>query len=205
MSDTVKYYLNRKTLCTTTPTFKHVKPFIVGKTLDIGTGTGEYLQILPAGSIGLDASSENLSVLQKRGLEAIWADINQELPFENGFFQTVFCSHTIEHVDSPLHLLHEAYRIIAHEGHIILAVPLEKTLVRLFTNKYFKNHTGHLYGLSIECMERLLEQANFKCVAKYYNFPLVNRISFIDRILQLISNNYCQYVCTMYWIVAQKK
>jgi len=205
MSNTVKDYLNLKTPCTITPTFKYVRPFIVGKTLDIGTGTGEYLTMLPAKSIGIDASKENLSIVQEKGLEAAWADINQDLPFESDSFQTVFCSHTIEHVDSPLHLLREAYRILTHEGNIILALPLEKTIVRLFRDKYFKDHAGHLYGLSVECTERLLEYAGFGVIAKYYNFPIVNRLCFADKFLQKIAGYYCQSFCTMYWIVAGKK
>lgn len=205
ITDTSEYYLNRKTRCTTTPTFRYVKPFIHGKTLDIGMGTGEYLELLPAGSIGLDVSEKNISIVKEKGLKAIRADINQGLPFPDHSFHTVFCSHVIEHVDSPLHLLREAHRIISYEGHIIFAVPLEKTVVRLFKERYFKDHTGHLYGFSVECMERLLEHAGFRCIEKYFNFPLLNRYRFFERCLQAASNNFWQYFCTMYWIVARKK
>ena len=204
MDLTAAQYFNLKTPCSVTPTFRYIQPYIKGKSLDIGTGTGEYLGKFPADSIGLDVSDENIRIVKEKGLEVIKSDINRGLPFDNSFFETVFCSHVIEHVDSPLNLLKEARRVLKSRGHLILAVPLEKTLVRLFRDKYFKHHPGHLYGLSVECVEKLLEVTGFKCVAKYYNFPIVNRIAFIDRMLQIIAGNYCQSFCTMYWIVAQK-
>lgn len=205
MGFTAAQYFNLKTQCSVTPTFRYVSPYIMGKSLDIGTGTGEYLEKFPAGSIGLDVSDENVRIIEEKKLEVVKSDINQGLPFEERYFETVFCSHVIEHVDSPLNLLREAHRVLKSRGHIILAVPLEKTLARLFRDKYFKDHPGHLYGLSVECVEKLFEMTGFKCVAKYYNFPIVNRIAFIDRILQIIAGNYCQSFCTMYWIVGVKQ
>jgi SAM-dependent methyltransferase len=202
---TAAAYVNRKTPCTITPTFRYIKPFVNGRTLDVGMGTGEYLEMFPPGSAGVDISEENIRAAKEKGLEVYAADINQPLPFADSFFETIFCSHVIEHVDSPLNLLRESRRLLVPQGYLILAVPLEKTVVRLVRDGFFKDHKGHLYGLSVECMERLLEQAEFEIVKKYYNFPLINRFCFIDKIMQAISCKYCQYFCTMYWIVAKKK
>ncbi len=198
-------YSHRKTPCAITPTFRYVSPYIRGRTLDIGMATGEYLEMFPPGSVGLDISAENIWITKEKGLEAIKADINQQLPFPGNSFSTVFCSHVLEHVDSPLNLLRESQRILKPKGHLVLAVPLEKTIVRLIRDGYFKDHMGHLYGLSVECAERLLQHSGFEIIVKYYNFPIVNRCHFIDRLFQAVSGNYCQYFCTMYWIVALKK
>jgi len=200
---TASQYVHRKAPCRVTPTFRYVKPYIVGKTLDIGMGSGEYLEKFPEGSIGIDVSKENIHIGRKKGLRVIRTDINQGLPFLDGSFHTVFCSHVIEHVDSPLNLLRETNRVLRTEMNLILAVPIEKTLVRLVKEDYFKNHKTHLYGLSVEGIDHLLEKAGFKPIARYYNFPILKKISIIDKILQSISNSYCQYFCTMYWVVAR--
>ncbi len=203
-NQTAFQYLHRKAPCRVTPTFRYVQPYIVGKTLDIGIGTGEYLEKFPEGSIGVDVSEENISIARSKGLKVICADINQRLPFIDSFFRSVFCSHVIEHVDSPIHLLREINRVLMPDRNLILAVPIEKTLVRLIKEDYFKDHSTHLYGLSAESISSLLEKTGFKPIARYYNFPLIKRILFIDKILQSVSGNYLQYFCTMYWIVAKK-
>lgn len=201
---TAYQYIKRLAPCSITPTFRHIKPYIIGKTLDVGMGTGEYLEKFPEGSKGVDVSEENIHIAKKKGLNVYLSDINEILPFFDGSFRTVFCSHVIEHVDSPLNLLKEAYRVLSTEGNLILAIPIEKTLVGLLKEGYYKGHETHLYGISIECIDRLLEQAGFTNVKRYYNFPLINRISFIDSIIQFISRKCCQYICTMYWVVAEK-
>lgn len=205
MEKTADYYLDRKTPCSVTPTFRYVKPYIVGKTLDIGIGTGEYLEKFPEGSIGLDASERNTSIVRNKGFNCIRADINMTLPFADASFSTVFCSHVIEHVDSPLHLLRESHRVLTGEGTLILAVPIEKTLAGLFSEGYFKGHSSHLYGLSVECIAHLLEKVGFKVIDKYYNFPVLNRMYFVDKVIQFLRGNYCQYISTMYWVVARKR
>ncbi|MDP2689284.1 MAG: methyltransferase domain-containing protein [Deltaproteobacteria bacterium] len=202
---TASRYLRRVSPCSITPTFRHIKPYIAGNTLDIGFGTGEYLETFPPGSIGVDASEENLRIARGKGLNAIYADINRKLPFPDGFFRTVFCSHVIEHVDSPLNLLREINRVLPGGGNAVLAVPIEKTLVRLVKEDYFKDHRTHLYGLSVECLDSLLEKAGFRVIDRKYNFPVLNRFHLADRVLQSIAGNYCQYFCTMYWAVARKR
>lgn len=207
VGQTAAFYLDRKTRCTMTPTFRYVRPFIKGRTLDIGTGTGEYLETFPPGSVGLDVSEENIRVVAEKGLNVICADLNRGLPFKDSSFETVFCSHVIEHVDSPLVLLRESCRVLRRGGRLIIGVPLEKTLVRLVREDYFDGHEGHLYGLSVECAERLLRHAGFRSAAKFFNFPLINRLppwTGINRVLQSASKRYWQYFCTMYWMVAEK-
>jgi SAM-dependent methyltransferase len=203
MDKTASYYLNRKTPCDMTPTFRYIQSHIVGKTLDIGTGKVEYLEKFPEGSRGVDVSKYT-GILRDKGLKIICADINQPLPFAEGSLRTVFCSHVIEHVDSPLNLIRESKRILVDGGKLILAVLIEKSLVGFFDEGYFKGHTSHLYGLSVECIDHLLEKTDFKAVGRYYNFPILNRILFVDRILQIFRGNYCQYFCTMHRVVAEK-
>jgi SAM-dependent methyltransferase len=204
MDKTSLWYVKRKTPCSTTPTFRHVQPYAKGRVLDIGVATGEYLEKFASGSVGIDVSEINVSFCKNKGLDVQFADINQGIPFSDNLFDSVFCSHVIEHVESPLRLIQEAYRVVVPNGHVIFGVPIEKTLVHVIKEGYYEGHEGHLYGLSPESMTRLLKQANLIYVRSYYNFPIVNRYKPIDSILQNISGSFCQYFCTMYWIVGKK-
>ena len=59
-----------------------------------------------------------------------------------------------------------------------------------------------MYGISMQCAQRLLELTGFETIAKYYNYPILSRLRPLDKVLQAISRDYCQYICTMYWMVA---
>jgi ubiquinone/menaquinone biosynthesis C-methylase UbiE len=133
------------------------------------------------------------------------ADINSGLPFEDNSFQTVFCSHVIEHVDSPLNLLRESNRVLKNGGALILAVPVEKTIVRLVKEDYFKDHETHLYGLSVECLDSLIRHAGMQRIRVFYQFPFLSRIPQFRKRLQNIAYGFCQYFSTMYWVVVSSK
>ena len=76
ISQTVDQYTNRLTPCKVTPTFRNVQTFIKGRTLDIGAGTGDYLEKFSKDSIGIDASKKSIKILKEKGLLAISSDIN---------------------------------------------------------------------------------------------------------------------------------
>ena len=205
MKTTASMYFTKKTPCTITPTFCYVNPYIRGRTLDVGTGTGEYLERFPAGSVGTDISQKNISIVREKGLGIVNADFNERLPFDDRTFDTVFCSHVLEHIDSPLGLLKEMNRVLKETGHLVLALPSEVTFVNLFTKGYYKGHTGHLYGFSAQSINSLFKQADFETKLLRYNFPLINRFVNLNLIAQKIVGVTAQYFSTMYWIVGQKK
>ncbi len=59
------------------------------------------------------------------------------LPFPEGLFDRVFLLHALEEADSPRQLLREAWRILAPEGRIVVAVTNRRSMWSLADNKPF--------------------------------------------------------------------
>jgi SAM-dependent methyltransferase len=72
------------------------------KILDIGGGTGEHLKaILPDGKFDVyvaDISSKDLEVARSLGFKTIQVDESGRIPFEDNYFDVIFCNSVIEHV-----------------------------------------------------------------------------------------------------------
>lgn len=73
------------------------------------------------------------------------ADIKWDLnkfpyPLENDSFATILCHHILEHLDNPLKVLKELYRILTPNGKIIIVVPLRyHPRYRASEHKHFFN------------------------------------------------------------------
>jgi len=97
--------------------------------LDIGRGSGEFLGFLKARMkvekvVGVDISEKAVREVRTHGLEAYVVDVSREsLPFENDYFDLVFCSEVIEHVFDPDFLLEEIWRVLKSRGHTLVTTP----------------------------------------------------------------------------------
>ena len=112
--------------------YRYIKAFLEqGPVLDVGCARGEGLEAMPPGSLGLEIIPEFISVYLKKGLSVKEADLNNPLPIQDESFPAVFCAHVLEHVLSPIRLLAEMSRVCKVNGHMILGLPLESSLVRL--------------------------------------------------------------------------
>ncbi len=61
----------------------------------------------------------------------------ERLPFAEGLFDKVFLLHALEEADSPRQLLREAWRVMAPEGRIVIAVTNRRSLWSLVDSKPF--------------------------------------------------------------------
>jgi SAM-dependent methyltransferase len=142
--------------------FRYVRPSLQGRVLDIGCGKGVYLAQLPAGSVGVDLSRPNLERCRARGLTVEPGDLNGPLPFPDGSFSAVLCSHVLEHVDSPIALLRECHRVMSPGGTLVLGLPVEPSLPNLLLGDgYYSAHPGHLYAFSLPNARWLLAKTGF--------------------------------------------
>ena len=97
--------------------------------LDIGCGDGaitvQLMQSMAAKeAFGVDIAPEAASAARARGVNASCVDIdNQDLPFEDGWFDVVYCGEIIEHVFDPGHLLLETRRVLKAGGSCVLTTP----------------------------------------------------------------------------------
>lgn len=82
-----------------------------GVVLDIGYRGYEDLEVVPVleDAIGID--------LNYPGYDG------KRLPFEDGTVDTVYASHTLEHIDEPFDAIREWFRVLKVGGYLVLAVP----------------------------------------------------------------------------------
>ena len=95
--------------------------------LDIGCGTGQFLEILSqkAPDLSLSGVEPNLQMLS-RAQEKFGNSINcveawaHELPFEDASFDFVTCNNMFHYIDEPMNALREFKRVLKTEGTLIL-------------------------------------------------------------------------------------
>jgi SAM-dependent methyltransferase len=98
-----------------------------GRVLDLGCGVGHSLDLLaPRESVGVDREA---AALAGQPRETVVADM-RELPFDDGSFSSIVCSHAIEHVPDPEALLAEAARVLASDGTAVFTTPNRLTFAR---------------------------------------------------------------------------
>ena len=98
-----------------------------GRVLDLGCGTGHALAELgDRESVGVDVDALSLAG-QPRATVA--ADM-RALPFTDGEFASVVCSHAIEHVPDPERVVAEAARVLAPGGVAVFVTPNRLTFGR---------------------------------------------------------------------------
>lgn len=98
------------------------------KFLDIGCGDGSFATMvkerLHSDVYGIDVSEKAISLAENKNIQASIVDMDSEdLPYEDNFFDCIFCGDVIEHLYSPDHLLEEVRRVLKSNGILILATP----------------------------------------------------------------------------------
>jgi SAM-dependent methyltransferase len=92
--------------------------------LDIGCGIGEFLKYRRSNCVGLDGNLSSLKQAQTHCQNLVHGDI-LVLPFKDGTFDGINCSHVIEHLspDQVHRLLIEINKVLRVNGLIILSCP----------------------------------------------------------------------------------
>ena len=85
----------------------------------------------------------------------------QRLPFPEGLFDRVFLLHALEEADSPRQLLREAWRVLAPEGRIVVAVTNRRSMWSLVDSQPF----GHGRPWTRRQMVRFLDDNLFQVTA----------------------------------------
>ena len=186
--------------------FRFVRPWLGSlPVLDLGCAAGTYLRHFSPGSVGIDVSRPNLEACRRLGLQTALADLKQDLPVESSSYEVIFCSHVLEHVDAPIHLLRECRRILAPTGNLVLGLPIENSLVnRVRGHRYFLHHPGHLYSFSLENIQALLAKAGFE-VLRFYFEPRILRTQWWLDLMQRLPSSAMYTFALGYWVVARKR
>jgi SAM-dependent methyltransferase len=214
--DTAAWYYDRVTEMEVAESYRYVMPFLEGgakRVLDLGCGVGYYLKRFSQASVGVDASLPSVDICNERGLNARFGDLNKPLEFGPNEFDVVFCSHILEHVDSPLNLLRESHRVLKKDGLIIVAVPNEASLPNaLALDKYWQSHPEHTYSFSVTNLKILLLKAHFEPLEIYVNPYLIGKIlslirfkqNFIMSLIQRLPTRITLQISSAYMMLAQK-
>lgn len=84
------------------------------------------LHVAPEAGIGSrlrDRCGDYVSVDLKRGVD-VRADITLPLPFPDGRFDAVICSHVLEHIPDDTGAVRQLMRVLSDDGRLIVLVPV---------------------------------------------------------------------------------
>jgi len=201
--ETSKHYLELTATEAHLISFRYVWPWLRNRSvLDLGCAKGVYLRQLREDSLGIDISKPNLEHCRGLNLRVKAADLNRDLPIPSGSFQAILCSHALEHVDAPIHLLRECRRMLVPGGKLVLGLPIETSIVnRLRGQRYFYHHPGHLYSFSLENIDVLLQKTGF-AIVRYYFEPRIVRVQPWLSLMQRLWPQLMYPLALAYWVVA---
>lgn len=106
--------------------FSNIK---AARMLDVGCAEGSLTLLLAqaAGSkelFGVDIDEQSVAKACEKGIEAATVDLDAGgLPYEDNFFDLVYCGEVIEHLFDPDHLLDEIFRTLKPNGLCVLTTP----------------------------------------------------------------------------------
>jgi SAM-dependent methyltransferase len=169
-----------------------------GRVLDYGCYNGYVTRALAERGFeawGIDSNAEFVrdaeALTRKQGMEErchfsrVAVDAPQ-LPFEKGFFDSVFSSEVIEHVPNVSSFLWEIKRVLRRNGTLYLTTPngvshrhIAKNLLWFWNSErriraieawpaYMPGKEGHLYYWDVWTLYRLLHINGFRYVAHDY-------------------------------------
>jgi SAM-dependent methyltransferase len=135
----------------------------VPRALDVGCGDGRLSAELDATELTLaDVSHVALERARGRLPEAAVVELDPDSPFplDDGAFDLVLCTETLEHVRDVQLLLSEIRRVLRPEGTLALTTPASPPLVRPPDPL-----SPHLRMLTRRKLRRLLDELGFEVVS----------------------------------------
>ena len=136
-----------------------------GKVLDVGCGMARLLSRVPQFSrYGMDISSGYLKVASETGVKLCLAKV-EEMPFVDGFFDTVVCTDVLEHVLDLNVAVKQLFRVTKSGGKLIIRVPYRENL-SLYLNPEYPYDLAHLrnfdeHGITLLCEKVFGQQVEY--------------------------------------------
>jgi len=104
-----------------------LKNYHFNRLLDVGCGDGSFSVLLKSFTnevYGVDISEKAVESANEKITKACVVTVDEEaLPFEDNFFDAVFCGEVIEHLYDPDYLLAEIHRVLKPDGLCIITTP----------------------------------------------------------------------------------
>ncbi len=159
---------------------RYLKAREKGRLLEVGCGSGQILKELrELGWLveGVDLDSRAVEIAKKNGLHVV-SGFLEDQHYQDDTFDVIILSHLIEHVDDPLQLLKESYRILKSGGVIVIVTPNILSFGH-YRYKSFWLHLDpprHMHLFSPETLQRLLVQVSFKKRKVFTTIRLANEL-----------------------------
>ena len=149
---------------------------------EIGCSTGiqtNYISKYFKYTIGVDIDSKAISyaksIFSNNKLEYIEAD-SMNLPFQDGSFDIVVCTHVYEHVPDPHKLISEIYRVLKNDGicyfaagnRIQIIEPHYKLIFLSILPRKIANKYIHLFNKGNYYYERLLTLPSLRRLVRQF-------------------------------------
>lgn len=157
------------------------------KVLDIACGISVFGKTFGEQVYGIDINPQAVKIANKNGIKAAVGDVEKKWKFRDEYFDIVICSHIIEHLVNPDHLLRESKRVLKGGGLLIVATPnlaawfnrllllagvqpfftevstKDKTLGLTFTRRFTKSRKtlGHLRVFTLAALKDILNLHGF--------------------------------------------
>ncbi|HEX9981585.1 MAG TPA: class I SAM-dependent methyltransferase [Flavobacterium sp.] len=134
-----------------------------GKLLDIGAGTGDFLQCMRNDGwqvSGAEPSEKASEIALKKGISLA----RETTSFQSGSFNVITMWHVLEHVPDPKKQIAELDRLLVTGGTIVIAVPNFHS----YDAKHYKEYWAaydvprHLWHYSATSIEKLFAEKGFK-------------------------------------------
>jgi len=156
LGDTPRYY-DLKARQAVGDYFADVDPR--GDVFEFGLGLGKNVARLPHAS-GFDVSEYARSFSASKGVR-VYASMD-DVP--RGAFDTVLCSHVLEHVEQPLATLELLGSLLRPNGRLVVVLPAEEHAPSTLTVDVHQ----HLYAWTFRTINNLLDRAGFEVLHNRY-------------------------------------
>jgi anaerobic magnesium-protoporphyrin IX monomethyl ester cyclase len=158
-----------------------------GPFLDLGCGDGTFGKSLDLKDVyGIDLNEDVIKAVANDGYyRKVLLASASEIPFQEGFFGTVFSNCALEHMDDIDRVFEEVRRVLVEKGEFVFTVPLANfmdvlksdTLLNkldLNTNEVINEYNRihhHVNILDVETWKRKIESAGFVLSSRRYYLP----------------------------------
>jgi SAM-dependent methyltransferase len=131
------------------------------RVLDIGCRWGALTRHYLEGNevVGIDVDRGALEHAAELGIETVWADAEEPLPFPDESFDVVVVGELLEHVRDPARVVDETRRVLRPGGTLVGSVPNAfrlKNRLRFLAGRHPENDPTHLHVFSPQDVRALL-------------------------------------------------
>jgi SAM-dependent methyltransferase len=131
------------------------------RVLDLGCRYGAVTRAYAAGNdvVGVDVDRDALEGAAGLGIETLWADVEDPLPFEDETFDVIVAGELLEHLREPESVVSEARRVLRPGGTFVGSVPNAfrlKNRLRFLAGRPPETDLTHLHLFSPGDLELLL-------------------------------------------------